>query len=57
MTEHTLLWWESYEDALRIGKHPMVTKWEDFKELLNSKFYPIGYEEEKLMKWKYQQQE
>jgi hypothetical protein len=40
-------------DALRIGKNPMVMKWEDFKALLKSQFYPIGYEEEKLMKWKY----
>jgi hypothetical protein len=51
MTKHALLWWESYVDALRIGKNPMVMKWEDFKALLKSQFYPIGYEEEKLMKW------
>jgi hypothetical protein len=34
MTRHALLWWESYVDALRIGKNPMVTKWEEFKALL-----------------------
>jgi hypothetical protein len=28
------LWWESYVDALKIGKKPMVTKWEEFKALL-----------------------
>jgi hypothetical protein len=57
MSRHALLWWESYVDALRIGKNPMVTKWEDFKALLKSQFYPIGYKEEQLMKWKYLQQE
>jgi hypothetical protein len=51
MIGHALLWWESYVDALRIGKKPMVMKWEDFKELLKSQFYPIGYEEEHIMKW------
>jgi hypothetical protein len=34
MTKHALLWWESYVDALRIGKNPMVMKWEDFKASL-----------------------
>jgi hypothetical protein len=29
---HALLWWESYVDALRIGKNPMIMKWEDFKD-------------------------
>jgi hypothetical protein len=57
MTGHALLWWESYVDALRIGKKPMVMKWEDFKALLKSQFYPIGYEEEQLMKWQYLLQE
>jgi hypothetical protein len=36
MTEHALLWWESYVDALRIGTQPMVMKWEDFKASLKS---------------------
>jgi hypothetical protein len=57
MTIHAFLWWECYVDALRIGKRPMVMKWEDFKALLKSQFYPIGYEEEKLMKWQYLRQE
>jgi hypothetical protein len=26
-------------------------EWEDFKALLKSQFYPIGYKEEQLMKW------
>jgi hypothetical protein len=37
-------------DSLRIGKNPLVMKWDDFKELLKSKFYPMGYKEEELMK-------
>ena len=44
-------------DALRIGKTPILMKWEDFNLLLKSHFYPIGYEEEKLIKWKYIWQE
>ena len=40
-------------DALRIGKSPIVMKWEDFNLLLKSQFYPIGHKEEKLIKWKY----
>jgi len=51
MTEHALLWWENYVDGLRIGKKPMVTKCEGFKELLKSQFCTIGYEKEKLMEW------
>ena len=51
MTKHSLLWWESYVDVQRIGKKPMVMKWDDFKALLKSQFNPIGYEEEQLMKW------
>jgi hypothetical protein len=38
-------------DALRIGNKTMVMKWEDFKALLRSKLDPIGYGEEKIMKW------
>ena len=44
-------------DALRIGKSPIVMKWEDFNLLLKSQFYPIGYKEEKLIKCKYIWQE
>jgi hypothetical protein len=43
--------------ALRMGTNPMVIKWKDFKELLKSQFYLIGYEEEQLMKWQYLWQE
>jgi len=46
MTRHALLWWESYVDALWIGKKPMVMKWKDFKALLKSQLYTIHYEEE-----------
>jgi hypothetical protein len=44
-------------DALRLGKKPMVMKWEDFKALLKLPFYPICYKGEQLMKWKYLRQE
>jgi hypothetical protein len=57
MIGHDLLWWESYVDALRIGNKPIVTKREAFKALLKSQFYPIGYEEEQLMKRQYLWQE
>ena len=53
MTGHALLQWEIYDDALRIGKNPKVNKQEDFKALLKLQLYPIGYEEERLMKWQY----
>jgi hypothetical protein len=43
MSKHALQWWESYVDAPRIGKMNMITKWEDFKALLKSQFYPIRY--------------
>jgi hypothetical protein len=51
MTRHALLWWESYLGVLMIGSKPMIMKWEDFNAVLKSQFYPIGYEEDKLMKW------
>jgi hypothetical protein len=35
----------------------MITKCEDFKVFLKSQFYPIGYKEENIMKWKYLWQE
>jgi hypothetical protein len=38
-------------DALRIGKKPVITKGKDFKALLQTQLYPIGYEEEQLMMW------
>ena len=57
MIEPSLLQWESYVDELRIGIKLKVMKWEDFKALLKSQFYPIFYEEKHLMKWKYIQQE
>jgi hypothetical protein len=44
-------------NALKMGKSPMVMKWEDFKALLKSQFYPIGYEDEQLMKWQYLREE
>jgi len=47
MNMHALLWLESYMDAVRIRKNHMVIKWEDFKELIKSQFYPIGYKEDK----------
>ena len=57
MTKHAMLWWDNYLDAFRIGRNPILKKWEYFKLLMKSQIFPINYEEEKLMKWKYIWQE
>ena len=32
---------------------PLVTRWEDFKTLIKSQFYPIGYVEDQWIWWHY----
>jgi hypothetical protein len=43
---HALTWWEIHMETLRLEGDPLVTKWEDFKTLIKSQFYPIGYVED-----------
>jgi hypothetical protein len=43
---HALTWWESHMKTLRLEGDPQVTKWEDFKTLIKSQFYHIGYVED-----------
>jgi hypothetical protein len=42
----------SYE-TLRLEGDPPITRWEDFKILIKSQFYLIGYVEEKWIRWHY----
>ena len=42
---HALTWRESHTETLRLEGEPLVTKWKDFKTLIKSKFYLIGYVE------------
>jgi hypothetical protein len=41
----SLTWWEIHIDRLTLEGDPLVTKWEAFKTLIKSQFYPIGYAE------------
>ena len=41
-----LTWWESQMETLNLEGYPLVTKWEDFKTLIKSQFYHIGYVED-----------
>jgi hypothetical protein len=50
---HALTWWESHTETLRLEGDPPVTRWEDFKTLINSQFYPIGYVEDEWIWWHY----
>jgi len=43
---HALTWWEIHMETLRLEGDPPVTKWEDFKTLIKSQFYPIGHVED-----------
>jgi hypothetical protein len=43
---HALTWWEIHTKTLRLEGDPPVTRWEDFKTLIKSQFYPIGYVED-----------
>jgi hypothetical protein len=43
---HALTWWESHTETLRLEGDRPVTKWEDFKTIINSQFYTIDYEED-----------
>jgi hypothetical protein len=40
---HDLIWWEIHTKTLRLDGDLPVTRWEDFKNLIESQFYPIGY--------------
>jgi hypothetical protein len=40
-------------ETLRLEGDPPVTKWEDFKTLIKSQFYPIGYVEDQWIHWHY----
>jgi hypothetical protein len=50
---HALTWWESHTETLRLEGDPPVTRWEDFKTLIKSQFYPIGYVEDQWIWWHY----
>jgi len=50
---HALTWWESHTETLRLEGEARVTKWEDFKALIKSQFYPIGYMEDQWIQWHY----
>jgi hypothetical protein len=48
---HALTWWESHTETLRMEDDSPVTRWEDFKTLIKSKFYPIEYVEDRWIQW------
>jgi hypothetical protein len=50
---HDLTWWESHTKTLRLGGNLPVTRWEEFKTLIKSQFYPIGYVEDQWILWNY----
>lgn len=50
---HALAWWESHTNTIMLEGAPLVTKWEEFKTLIKSQFYPIGYVENRWIQWHY----
>lgn len=52
MSGHTLTWWNAYV------KHHDISglTWSKFKKLVRKQFYPIGYEEDRWIRWQYLKQ-
>jgi hypothetical protein len=40
-------------ETLRLEGDLLVTRWEDFKTLIKSQLYPIGYVEDQWIQWHY----
>ena len=43
---YALTWWDSHTNTLTLEGEPPMSIWEDFKNLIKSQFYPIGYIED-----------
>jgi hypothetical protein len=43
---HALTWWESDAVSKELENEPPMIDWEEFKDMIKSSFYPIGYEEQ-----------
>jgi hypothetical protein len=50
---HALSWWESHTKTFRLEGDPLVARWEDFKILIKSQFYPIRYVKDQWIWWHY----
>jgi hypothetical protein len=50
---HALNWWEIHMETLRMESDPLVTRWEEFKTIIKSQLYPIGYVEDQWIRWNY----
>jgi hypothetical protein len=50
---HALTWWEIHTGTLRLEGDLPITRWEDFKALIKSQFYPIRYVEDQWIWWHY----
>jgi hypothetical protein len=50
---HALTLWEIHMETLRLEGDPLVSKWDDFKSLVKSQFYHIGYVEDQWIRWHY----
>ena len=48
---NSLTYLETHTENLRLEGDPPVTKCEDFKTLIQSQFYPIGYVEDQWICW------
>jgi hypothetical protein len=46
-------WWEIHTKTLRLEGDLPVTRWENFKTLIKSQFYLIGYVEDQWIWWHY----
>jgi hypothetical protein len=50
LESHALSWWEIHIETLRLEGDPIVTRWDIFKTLIKSQFYPIGYVEDQWIR-------
>jgi hypothetical protein len=49
LEDRDLTWWERHRETLRLGVDLPITRWDDFKTLMNS--YPIIYVEDQWIRW------
>ena len=51
MSGHALVWWEIHVENLNYEHLLEISSWNEFKELLRDRFYPLGHHNKQLMKW------
>lgn len=51
LSDHALTWYEAYATSLQMRTAPLISKWEDLKDLLKKQFYPMCSKEDWAIEW------